>query len=116
VIGRYAPSTGGTGIGRPVVDPTVDDDSELADRFVILEEYHAALNGHPALLLRRIRHAHASWANTVDRAARTASGTKAFLDSFERQVDPDGLLPAEARQAMARHARTAYMLQLAESP
>jgi hypothetical protein len=58
--------------------------------------------------------AHASWANTADRAARTAAGTKAFLDRFERQVDPEGVLPAEARAAMAKHARTAYMLQLAE--
>jgi hypothetical protein len=41
--------------------------------------------------------AHASWANTSDRAARTHAGTAAFLDRFERQVDPDGVLPAEIR-------------------
>lgn len=58
--------------------------------------------------------AHASWANTSDRTARTAAGTRAFLDRFERQVDPDGVLPEEVRVAMAKHARTAYMLQLAE--
>ncbi|WP_410814824.1 hypothetical protein [Micromonospora sp. 067-2] len=58
--------------------------------------------------------AHVSWANTTDRTARTAAGTKAFLDRFERQVDPDGTLPIELRSAMAQHARTAYMLQLAE--
>lgn len=58
--------------------------------------------------------AHASWANTADRAARTAAGTKAFLDRFEQQVDPEGVLPEETRAAMAKHARTAYMLQLAE--
>ena len=58
--------------------------------------------------------AHASWANTPDRAARTAAGTAGFLRRFERQVDPDGVLPVEQRLAMARHARTAYMLQLAE--
>jgi hypothetical protein len=58
--------------------------------------------------------AHASWAATTDRSARTAAGTKAFLDRFERQVDPEGTLPADIRTAMARHARTAYMLQLAE--
>src|SRR5262249_29389993 len=28
--------------------------------------------------------AHASWAKTSDRTARTSSGTKAFLDRFER--------------------------------
>ena len=58
--------------------------------------------------------AHASWANTTDRAARTSAGTKAFLDRFERQVDPDGTLPDDVRAAMAQPARTAYMLQLAE--
>lgn len=61
---------------------------------------------------RRARSAaHASWANTTDRAG---PGTAAFLDRFERQVDPDGVLPAEIRAVMARHARIAYMLQLAE--
>ena len=58
--------------------------------------------------------AHASWAATPDRTARTAPGTQAFLRRFERQVDPDGVLPDEVRTAMAQHARTAYMLQLAE--
>jgi hypothetical protein len=36
------------------------------------------------------------------------------LARFERQVDPEGLLPEDIRAAMARHARTAYMLRLAE--
>jgi len=58
--------------------------------------------------------AHASWAKTSDRAARTSAGTKAFLDRFERQVDPEGVLSDEVRTAMAKHARIAYMLQLAE--
>jgi hypothetical protein len=58
--------------------------------------------------------AHASWAKTSDRAARTSQGTKAFLERFEHQVDPEKNLPAEIRQQMARHARTAYMLQLAQ--
>jgi len=57
--------------------------------------------------------AHASWANTADRAARTAPGTKAFLDRFERQVDPEEKLPPEVRKQMAQNARTAYMLRLA---
>jgi hypothetical protein len=58
--------------------------------------------------------AHASWANTSDRTARTSAGTTAFLRRFERQVDPDGVLPEEVRLARAHHARMAYMLQLAE--
>lgn len=58
--------------------------------------------------------AHASWAKTVDRTARTAAGTKAFCDRFEREVDPDGTLTPELRTELARHARIAYMLRLAE--
>ncbi|WP_236650007.1 hypothetical protein [Kutzneria albida] len=55
-----------------------------------------------------------SWSTTVDRAARTSAGTESFLRRFERQVDPEGVLPAEDRAIRARHARTAYMHQLAE--
>jgi hypothetical protein len=58
--------------------------------------------------------AHASWAATSDRTARTAAGTAAFCDRFEQQVDPDGVLTPEQRAEQARHARLAYMLQLAE--
>jgi hypothetical protein len=69
----------------------------------------------PARRRRRARIAgHASWANTADRAARTAAGTKAFLERFERQVDPNNVLPADVRRTMAIHARTAYVLQLAQ--
>jgi hypothetical protein len=64
---------------------------------------------------RRVRIAiHASCANTTDWTAPTSPGTKAFLDRFERSVGPDGVLPEEIRAAMAKHARTAYMLYLAE--
>jgi hypothetical protein len=58
--------------------------------------------------------AHASWANTADRQGRTAPATSSFLARFEKQVDPLGVLEPEVRATMARHARRAYMLQLAE--
>jgi hypothetical protein len=58
--------------------------------------------------------AHASWAATTDRTARTAAGTAAFCERFERQVDPDGVLSPEQRAEQGRHTRIAYMLQLAE--
>lgn len=35
---------------------------------------------------------HASWAQTIDRSARTAPARRAALERFERQVDPDGTL------------------------
>jgi hypothetical protein len=79
------------------------------------EERGGAAGMTPERRRRRARiAAHASWAKTADRGARTAAGTKAFLDRFERQVDPEGVLPEETRAAMAAHARKAYMLQLAE--
>lgn len=57
--------------------------------------------------------AHASWARTSDRRARTANATQARLEGFEREVDPAGELSPEVRREMAVHARTAYMLNLA---
>lgn len=57
--------------------------------------------------------AHASWASTPDRSARTAPARRAALDRFEKQVDPDSvLLPAE-RARRAEHARKAYFKRLA---
>lgn len=56
---------------------------------------------------------HASWANTADRAARTAAARQAALDRFERQVDPEGTLDPNERAIRAEHARKAYMLRLA---
>jgi hypothetical protein len=55
-----------------------------------------------------------SWARTRDRAARTRPAREGFLKRFEKEVDPDGTLPAEECQQRAQHARRAYMLQLAK--
>jgi hypothetical protein len=56
---------------------------------------------------------HTSWASCPDRRARTAPGRRAFLDRFEREVDPDGVLPPEERARRAEHARKAHMTKLA---
>lgn len=57
--------------------------------------------------------AHASWANTADRSARTAPARAALMAKFETLVDPDGaLLPAE-RAARAASARRAHFARLA---
>jgi len=57
--------------------------------------------------------AHTRWANCDDRRAATAKATQAFLDRFERQVDPDGVLPPAERAKRATSARRAYMAGLA---
>jgi hypothetical protein len=57
--------------------------------------------------------AHARWARTPDRAAATAEQRAAFLDRFEREVDPDGTLAPEVRAMLAANARSAYFGQLA---
>jgi hypothetical protein len=57
--------------------------------------------------------AHSSWARTADYAARTAAARAAFLDRFERQVDPDGQLSVDERARRAAHARSAYFIALA---
>lgn len=57
--------------------------------------------------------AHASWANTPDRTARTAPARAALMEKFERQVDPDGVLSPAERAKRAESARKAYFLRLA---
>lgn len=57
--------------------------------------------------------AHASWAHTPDRTARTAPARRALAARFEHEVDPDGLLPAAERAKRAENARKAYYARLA---
>ncbi len=57
--------------------------------------------------------AHASWAATEDRSARTAPARQAMLDRFEREVDPNGELTPKERARRAESARKAYFSRLA---
>lgn len=57
--------------------------------------------------------AHTSWAKTPDPAARTARARTAFLDRFEREVDPEGILPEAERARRAESAKKAYFASLA---
>ena len=43
----------------------------------------------------------------------TAAARAAFLARFERQVDPNGVLPAAERTRRAEYARRAHMARLA---
>jgi hypothetical protein len=43
----------------------------------------------------------------------TSNARKAFLDRFEREVDPDGRLSPEERSRRAMHARKVYFSKLA---
>ena len=43
----------------------------------------------------------------------TAAARRAFLDRFEREADPDRVLPLEERARRARHLRKAYFARLA---
>jgi hypothetical protein len=62
---------------------------------------------------RRIA-AEVSWSRTADRSARTRPARQAFLNRFEREVDPNGELPPDERRRRADHAKRAYMLRLAK--
>jgi hypothetical protein len=48
-----------------------------------------------------------------DARETTAKARKVFLDRFEREVDPDGVLSPQERAKRAKHARKAYMTRLA---
>lgn len=53
------------------------------------------------------------WANERDRTAATKAARQAFADRFDREVDPDGLLPYAERRKRADAARKAYFHRLA---
>lgn len=57
--------------------------------------------------------AHESWANTPDRAARTAPARAALSAKFEHEVDPAGQLTPAERAQRAESARKAYYARLA---
>ncbi|MBA9003705.1 hypothetical protein [Thermomonospora cellulosilytica] len=57
-----------------------------------------------------------SWANTRDRAARTANGTAASpasLSYWEKRVDPDGVMDERTRALAAENARKAHYQRMA---
>ena len=56
--------------------------------------------------------AHTLWSNVEDRAAHTAPGRQAFMDRFEKQVDPNGTLAPAERARRAASAKTAYFTGL----
>jgi hypothetical protein len=51
--------------------------------------------------------------SAVDGRAHTEPARQAFQQRFERQVDPDGVLPEPERQRRAESARKAYYTKLA---
>jgi hypothetical protein len=49
----------------------------------------------------------------VDPTIHTAPARAAFLERFEREVDPEGVLHPAERARRAEHAKKAYFLNLA---
>lgn len=43
----------------------------------------------------------------------TGPATKAAMERFEREVDPDGVLPEAERRKRAKHAKSRYYTELA---
>ncbi|WP_218005195.1 hypothetical protein [Actinomadura macra] len=55
-----------------------------------------------------------SWSRTANKNKRTKPAREAFLARFEREVDPEGVLPPRERRERAELAKRAYMLRLAK--
>ncbi|MEV6344171.1 hypothetical protein [Actinoplanes sp. NPDC051851] len=55
---------------------------------------------------------HARWSREADRTAATAPARAGLQARFERQVDPDGVLPLPERARRAESARKAYYADL----
>lgn len=72
----------------------------------------AAQHDSDRALIARLA-AHVLWAQTEDRAAATAAARKAFADSFEKLVDPDGKLDPAERATRAAAAKKAHYARLA---
>jgi hypothetical protein len=65
-----------------------------------------SLRGRMAAAIGHSRH---------DPRLTTVKARQAFLARFEREVDPEGRLPAHERSRRAEQARKAYFLRLALS-
>lgn len=63
--------------------------------------------------LARQAAAHQSWANTVDRTARTAKARQALLDRIARDVDPENKMSPATRALAVESARKAYFANFA---
>jgi hypothetical protein len=70
------------------------------------------LTAEQRTLMARVA-AHASWAATADRTARTSRARAAFMARFEDQVDPDRTMTDKARAQAAESARKAYFARMA---
>jgi hypothetical protein len=65
-----------------------------------------------SLLARQAAHTmHAQY----DVQETTAKARASFLAKFEREVDPDGVLPLEERRRRAEHLRRAHFARLARA-
>lgn len=53
------------------------------------------------------------WAREPDPTSATRAARAAFLARFEREVDPEGLLPVHDRQRRAERLLRAHMSELA---
>lgn len=62
---------------------------------------------------RKLRARAAAYALHAQGGTSTKEATRAFLERFERQVDPDGVLTPEERTRRALFARKGYMSLLA---
>jgi len=67
---------------------------------------------HDRALIARIAAAE-RWARTTDRAAATAPARQGLAAKFEREADPDGVLPADERARRGDLLMRAHMLRMA---
>lgn len=63
---------------------------------------------HNERVLAGRKGAQQSWGETTDRAARTAKAREAADARFERQADPDNVLPIKERKKRAKALRAAF--------
>ena len=56
--------------------------------------------------------AHTRWAQDPDRTAATSKGRAGLRAKFEREADPDGILPPDELERRVNHLMKAHMLRM----
>jgi len=73
---------------------------------------HAARQRRHRVLIAQIAAAE-RWAREPDRTTATAPARRGLRAKFERQADPDGVLPPDERARRVDHLMRAHMLRMA---
>lgn len=98
--------------GHSAAEVTDDEDEPGQRTATEHEKVVEQRSAHDRMLIARIAAAE-RWARTPDRSAATAPARRGLQARFEREADPDGVLPPDERTRGADLLMRAHMLRMA---